>query len=274
MYRRQTFQDFYNGVKGSNWPKCESELDIKYLPKWIKTELRAMGFNFSKYPDETFITSGSNSIVIKYAASLDGGGTALAEDFIEIINERYEKTFNSCLEWCSGPGFIGFSILSNNLCNSLCLVDLYDPAITCAETTIKENQLDDIVDTYLLKDLSLLPKNKCFDLIVANPPHWNATDTFYYNETRICIDQNWRSHQNFFKNVKHHLTTDGIILLAYSVSGSNSKTFESYINAAGLKITDCFMSKNLNQPEKDIEIYYLEIQHSNENIFASSTSSP
>ena len=55
------------------------------------------------------------------------------------------------------------------------------------------------------------------------------------------------------------------------MSGSNSKTFESYINAAGLKITDCFMSKNLNQPEKEIEIYYLEIQHSNENILTCST---
>ena len=39
------------------------------------------------------------------------------------------------MEWCSGPGFIGYGMMACNICDRLTLLDKFEPAIKVAEKT-------------------------------------------------------------------------------------------------------------------------------------------
>lgn len=200
-----------------------------------------------------FVTTGLNKINVFYYPWLDGGGRFVAKEFHRIIHTRYrDRKFDKCLEWCAGPGFIGFELLDNNICQKLCLTESYDPSVVCADLTIKKNQLEDRVTTYLLKDLSLLPIKEQFDLVVANPPHHSRVAATDYTTNRLSVDYEWKAHINFFNNIKKHLTDDGVILLFESTKGSTVDTFSNTIEHAGLKITEQLDSGNN---------YYMEITH-------------
>ena len=141
----------------------------------------------------------------------------------------------------------------------MCLSDLYDPSITAAEITIdyEPNACRDVVTTYLCKDVGLIPKHEQFDLIVANPPHFNDVTMNDYTGIRISKDINWTAHRNFFNNIKSYLTVDGIILLQEHIHGATIDDLKSMIESNGLKITNSFRRPNVNETA----MYYLEIQH-------------
>lgn len=203
-----------------------------------------------------------NTLTINYNKDYDGGGTRFGQEYIEIIKERYsDKQFDRCYEWCSGPGFIGLSILDNNLCNSLCLSEMYAPALACATNTVKNTPFESKVSTYLTSTLAGLNDFEKFDLVVGNPPHYVEYTSNDSNQTRICRDDNWDTHLDFFKHIKSHLTDDGIILLQENQKGSTVKTFESMIDQAGLVITDTFNSRNWFNLDTGPRIYYIEIKH-------------
>jgi methylase of polypeptide subunit release factors len=215
-----------------------------------------------------FTTTGFRNMKVFYRADLDGGGTWYGTEYPTIVKQLYpNRIFTRCYEWCSGPGFIGYSLLDHGICQSLCLSDLWYPAIEAAELTklYSDNDCSDKVTTYLLNDLALLPEHEYFDLIVANPPHFPSKVSQKYNNNRICTDTNWQAHQNFFKNIKSHLTSDGIILLQESMVGSTSKDFEEFIDSADLQITNVIKSKDFFEDNK-AQIYYIEITHKHENI--------
>jgi 16S rRNA G966 N2-methylase RsmD len=254
--------EFYNQVRGVDWPNCNKESDVQYLPDSVKEELKRFGYNYYRTETKKWQTNGIDTFTLLYNPELDGGGTDFGQDYIATL-KKYNRLFNRCYEWCSGPGFIGFEILSHRLCNSLCLSDFYYSAIDYIEQTIKENNCANKVTAYLLKDLALLPAVEKFDLVVANPPHVEVRDIFYYNANRISCDSNWQAHRNFFKNIKNHLTDDGIILLQEAHEGSTPETFKHFVNDAGLKITDHYGLTSNSFDEN--RVYYLEIRH-NENL--------
>jgi hypothetical protein len=252
----QEWSVFYNICKGSDWPECPPEEDFHLLPDWVQKELTTI-FGLSPIVDNTkkFVCDGVNPITVFYTDDLDGGGTQFGQDYIPTIKRKYpNRKFSKIFEWCSGPGFIGFSLLSHNLCSALCLTDLYNPAIELADATVADpdNNCKDRVTTYLLKDLSLLPKHEIFDLVVSNPPHFPKKVSRLVNTNRITSDINWESHKNFFNNIKSHLAPDGIILLQENSQGSTPDSFKTFIEEAGLQITDCFNSVDT--------FYFLEIK--------------
>ena len=203
-----------------------------------------------------------NTLTINYTKDYDGGGTWFGQEYLEIIKTRYpNKQFDRCYEWCSGPGFIGLSILDNNLCNSLCLSDMYAPALECAINTVKNTPYESKVSTYLTNTLAGLNATEKFDLVVGNPPHYVEYASDNSNQTRICRDDDWAAHLDFFKHIKSHLTDDGIILLQENQKGSTVKTFESMIDQAGLTSTDTFNSPAWFNLETGPRIYYIEIKH-------------
>ena len=210
---------------------------------------------------QQFITTGEHRIEVFYKIELDGGGTTFGQDYLPVIKDCYPgRVFNRAYEWCSGPGFIGFSLLSHGLCKTLCLSDLYDPAITAAEITVdhEPNACCNLVTTYLCKDVGLIPKHEQFDLIVANPPHFNDITMNDYTGIRISKDINWNAHRNFFNNIKQYLTVDGIILLQEHIHGATIDDLKGMIESNGLKITNSFRRPNV----EETAMYYIEIQHS------------
>ena len=199
---------------------------------------------------------------VSYTDETHGGGIPIYPDFITILKDRYpNKIFNNCLEWCAGPGFIGFAILSKNICRHLTLIDLYQPAVDAVSFTISNNELTDKVSVYLSNNFDSVPLNK-FDLIVANPPHYN-TDVYakhlsHWEHTgkRIYQDINWNTHRNFFKAAKDYITDDGKILLIENIRGSSEETFKDIIDENGLEITGHFFSPTMKE-----NYWYLEVSN-------------
>jgi methylase of polypeptide subunit release factors len=194
-----------------------------------------------------------------YTNELDGGGTSFGQDYISVIKNHYpNRKFPKIFEWCSGPGFIGFSLLSHEICDRVCFTDLYNPALEAIDATVqyKNNQCVQSISTYLMKDLSLLPNHEIFDMVVANPPHFNTSIFAEKNTNRLCIDAEWKAHKNFFKNIKSHLHKNSVVLLQENSEGSTVTDFSHMILEAGLEITDTFNSKI--RP-----YYYIEIKPKN-----------
>lgn len=208
-----------------------------------------------------FITSGQSKLRVFYHSWMDGGGTWFGQEYVDIIRERYSgRVFERCYEWCSGPGYIGFNILDHGLCGSLCVSDVYQPAIQAIHETIKNNKLHN-VSAYATGTVSQLPENEKFDLVVANPPHFLSCPGDE-NYQRIAVDQNWAAHQEFFANIRQHLLPNGVILLQENQSGSMNREqdFAPFIDAAGLQITAVVDSPKYYTPDHHTRIYYIEIR--------------
>lgn len=201
-------------------------------------------------------------INVKFTDDLNGGGVINHSDFVIALKKKYNnRVFDNCMEWCSGPGFIGFSILATKICNNLTLADKHTPAIESAQLTIAENNLHNVT-TFVSDNFSNIPCDLRFDLIVGNPPHYNSSLYLKHHpewksiDERIYRDTDWNTHRTFFKEVKNYLAPNGKILLVEAVRGSSEETFYQMAKDSGLRISDHFFS-----PTRPEHSWYLEIEH-------------
>jgi methylase of polypeptide subunit release factors len=198
-----------------------------------------------------------------YTNKTNGGGDYFALEYIDITKEWYTSV-DHVLEWCSGPGFIGFGMLASGLAKNVTLSDMYLPAIELAQHT-KENNPTFADNINVVQGKSLENVEGTFDLIVANPPHWPsseaAANTLGFDSTQfehiedILVDPNWHSHKEFFIKAKSLLATNGRILLQENYTGSTPENFRLMVQQAGLKISTYTKSEMYN------DIYYLEVIH-------------
>ncbi|MER9585756.1 methyltransferase [Mesorhizobium sp. M0276] len=196
-----------------------------------------------------------NGISVYYTDNLDGGGLEFADDYRDLFDRFKNKPrFQRMFEWCSGPGFIGYSMLAGNISEHLCLADFYLPAIDAAKYTACQNDIEDRVTIYQGDGLLALPDSEKFDLVVGNPPHYvernmNNLDT----EPRIYVDDKWLLHRDVFSGIRKHLERDGLIVLIENGRGSHIDTFRPMIESSGLKISGWQWSRRFNF------LYYLFI---------------
>jgi len=204
----------------------------------------------------TLQTNGHNSYDVFYWRALSGGGTKFISEYPAIINDLYpNRIFNTCFEWCSGPGFIGYSILDYGLCENLVLLDLDQPAIVMANKTAKHNNIKHKVKTYIGDNINVIPNSTKFDLVVSNPPHYNRKSP---TQNTIGDDLNWDIHKDFYKNIGKYLTDDGVILMQESKHGSTENDFSDMIKESNLKITNVFDSPNFGTSPN--LIYYIQVE--------------
>jgi hypothetical protein len=171
-------------------------------------------------------------IDISYRSELDGGGTEFGQQFIPFFKSRGMPKQQHAFEWCSGPGFIGFSMLGHGLCETLCLSDINPAAISSCRHTVRVNKLSDRVSVYQSDNLKSIPSSEMWNLIVSNPPHFVDQ---YEGDTR-AHDPDWQIHKNFFGMVSNHLAEEGVIVLQENNRGSTVETFRSMIEQRGLEI--------------------------------------
>lgn len=219
-----------------------------------------------------------NELDVYYTNETNGGGNAFAEDYCNAINGLYpDRTFENALEWCSGPGFIGYAILATGLCKRITLNDLHQPALDMAEITkLKNPAFTDKISIYPGSTLTNIPESEKFDLVVANPPHYlskfSASSSLGFDkmginisghQAEILVDENWQAHTTFYNEIKKLLAPDGVILIQENESGSlhRANSFNMIIENAGLKITGEFKSLEHYDIETAMQIYYLEVQH-------------
>lgn len=171
-------------------------------------------------------------IDISYRAELDGGGTDFGQEFIPFLKSRGMPKQKRAFEWCCGPAFIGFSMLGNGLCETLCLADINPAAVASCRNTVKANDLGDRVSVYQSDNLKDIPSSEKWNLVVSNPPHFIDQ---YLGDIR-AHDPDWRIHREFFATVSDHLAPDGVIVLQENNSGSVVSTFRPMIEQSGLDI--------------------------------------
>jgi len=198
---------------------------------------------------------------VSYNSDEDGGGTWFGQEYVAVVQQRYQRRFRRCLEWCSGPGFIGFALLAHDLCDYVVLMDRHLPVTESVRDTTQRNAVEHRVSFYCCDAIAQLPDSEQFDLIVANPPHFlecpgNA------NYQRIAVDTDWQIHHEFFNHVRAYMTPDSTILLQENQAGSldGPAEFRDMIERAGLKTTGYFTSDLHYDTAGPTQIYYLEIR--------------
>jgi tRNA1(Val) A37 N6-methylase TrmN6 len=208
-------------------------------------------------------TTGTELISVQYDSHMDGGGTWFGTDYVTEIRSRYpNRIFERCLEWCSGPGFIGFDILSHGLSKNLVLHDCYHPAIGKVKETVALHDLSARVRYHCGREIDIIPKDQKFDLVVANPPHY-AVCPGDDNYQRIAVDTDWTAHRMFYQQILQYLSDDGRILIQENQAGSEQgvETFRHTIESNGLEILDVSASQQFwNVPGPWCQIYYIEIR--------------
>src|SRR3989338_2844625 len=211
-------------------------------------------------------------IEVAWLPELNGGGMTHGQQFIPIVKIICGK-IDRVFEFCAGPGFIGFSLLAEGLCSSLCVADANPLAVEALKETVRRNRLTDRVSVYLSNGLNGIPETERWDLVVANPPHFTAkqrkskgllglskTNFASANSAKktpefwLIEDHDWKIHQDFYLKVNKFLKQHGKILMQENYLGSEEKDFIQFIEAGRLSLKRSFMYKVQN--EKVVNSYY------------------
>lgn len=192
-------------------------------------------------------------ITIDYKAELDGGGIEFGQEFIPFLLSRGMPKQRRVFEWCSGPAFIGFSLLGHGLCETLCLADINPAAVASCRNTVRQNHLESCVAVYQSNNLRSIPEGESWSLVVSNPPHFIDQ---YEGDIR-AHDPGWNIHREFFSTIHRHLEDDGVIVLQENNRGSTVETFREMINSAELEIV--FTHGNKKELTEKSEFYFVGI---------------
>jgi hypothetical protein len=177
-------------------------------------------------------TKSFGGIRVHYMKHLDGGGSTFGQDYIPLLREWGVPKQGRAFEWCSGPGFIGFSLLGHGLCETLCLADINPQAVEACRRTIERNKLGTRVAVYHSNNLAGIPATEKWDLVVSNPPHFVD---FLIGDLR-GHDPDWSVHRGFYAAVGSHLNAGGVLVIQENNRGSTAETFRPMIEASGLAI--------------------------------------
>lgn len=181
-------------------------------------------------------------VEVCYLPNLDGGGTAFGQEYIQVIKEKIGKKVDHIFEFCAGPGFIGFSLLANGLCDRLTLADINPEAVEACKETVKRNKLESKVSVYQSDCLDQIPESEKWDLVVGNPPHWwTASEELYKRDIRK-FDPGLRIHQKFYRDIKRFLKPNGAVLLQENKTATRVDDFIPMIKENGLEIIKVFQA--------------------------------
>jgi len=168
-----------------------------------------------------------NGWTVQFPVELDGGGVEQRVMFAKKLGLQKKKYING-LEWCAGMGIIGYDMMARGLCQNMAFIDKHLPAVNNLTYTSKFNDIRKRVDVYHSDSISIIPKDKKFDLVVSNPPHTHSrkiweklvresftrtkqepwSSELFDNWARLIIDENWNTHIDFFKHITYYLAED------------------------------------------------------------------
>lgn len=154
--------------------------------------------------------------ILKVVYKQHGGGSGFGLDLVRVLFNRFGQVpFKRCMEFCSGAGFIGFSLLSLNICETLVLADINPDHIDSIHETIRRNGLEGKVSAYVSDGFDNIPDSELhsWNLVVCNPPHfksYHATNPGGVPHTegpysRGLIDLDWILHRRFYAAVHRFL---------------------------------------------------------------------
>lgn len=191
-----------------------------------------------------------NSLEVCYTPEIDGGGSN-KQDYVDYLRVSFNRV-NKVFEWCAGPGFIGFWLLSEGFCDSLCLADINHAAVEACRETVRRNRLESKVTVYLSDCLDEIPDSESWDLVIGNPPHSGTATVFpRWGRTQIYMDIGWELHHRFYRDVDRYLNFPGNVVIQENRDLSDLETFRPMIEAGGLKVVGSSSS------QADPRMYYI-----------------
>lgn len=185
-----------------------------------------------------------NGLVVFDRQDLNGGGPALAMDICRILLELGFSRVEKIYELCSGPAYIGYSLLANGFCEKLTLADINPVAVEVAKHTAKYNGLEDRVSIYLSDVLDQMPESEKFDIVVSNPP--NALPNSATDLDIRAFDPDWILHKKFYASIKRHMKPGGHVVMIEIAPGSTTETFRQMIEDGGGEIISDEKGRHLN----------------------------
>ena len=194
---------------------------------------------------EDFEEVNINGVKVFYKKKHDGGGIKFHRAFIDRLKLERKQSYKRCMEFASGPGFIGFSLLAEGVIDELVFVDVNKSVFEGVEITLKENNLDvEKVKMFEANwgDQSFIEKIGTCDLVVSNPPHIDVVnpDTGkipYDDHPIIYSDPDFSIHRNFFNYAKSFLSDDGLILFIENAHFSSLSQIIGNESFSGLKFS-------------------------------------
>jgi len=190
-------------------------------------------------------------IEVSYSWPLNGGGIIFAHEFVPIVAQKIGKV-GHVFEYCAGPGFIGFNLLANGLCDRLTLADSNPEAVEAIKETIKKNNLQDRVTVFQADCLDGIPESEQWDLVVSNPPWQLRTKN---KKNIILCDPGGRVHEKFYRDINKFLKPDGSILFLEGGEYTNTNRFKGMIEKNGLRIKKSFRSASFLKIFKNMRKY-------------------
>lgn len=179
-----------------------------------------------------------NRFNIFYEKNLDGGGFRFGKAYLDYFKEN-ELHAKRLLEWCSGPGFIGFELLSHGYCDHLTLVDINPKAVSICRKTIEENGLNNKVDVIQAGAISEIPQDTSpWDIVVSNPPHWVSSDCQGRPDCLelLYLDKDWQIHSDFYNNIHRFLEANSTLIIQENKKASTTDDFKVMIADGGLQL--------------------------------------
>jgi methylase of polypeptide subunit release factors len=182
------------------------------------------------------------NLCVFYDKKFDGGGTTFGYNAITKpdILERI-KDSGKVLEICSGPGFIGYTLLKRNKASKLILSDINLDVAPFIQKTNQYNKFANV--QYIHSDcFDSIDKVHKFDTIVSNPPHFKTERPGGYRsdeEQLISLDLDMAFHKKFFEQVGDYLNPGGKIVLIENCDGVTEDDIRMLSNSKfGVEVVD------------------------------------
>ena len=170
-------------------------------------------------------------LVVMDRSNLHGGGLGFGMDYPRALLELGIGRVPRMFEFCAGPGYIGYYLLSLGFCDSLVLADVNPAAVEAASRTLTYNGLADRVTVYTADVLDGIPDTERWDLVVGNPPHFDRSTGDIRTE-----DRGWALHERFYAGVGRFMRPGGRVVMVENHDGSRAEEFVPMIERGGGRV--------------------------------------
>lgn len=174
-----------------------------------------------------------DNLCVFYEKKFDGGGTTFGFNAItksSILDKIKEN--GDVLEICSGPGFIGYTLLKYDKVHKLFLTDVNFDVYFGIQKTNESNNLENVV--FIQSDcFDSVDDSYKFDTIVSNPPHFKTERPDGYRsseEKLISLDYDMEFHKKFFESAHRYLNPNGKIVLIENCDGVTEEDIRELSN--------------------------------------------
>jgi 16S rRNA G966 N2-methylase RsmD len=192
----------------------------------LKLKRRVLGISQSDFT----ASCQYGAITVYDRPDLDGGGKGFGQDIHRALREIRPGGCERLYEFCSGPGYMGYSLLANGYCRHLVLADINPVAVQAARMTARLNNIDEKVTIYESDGLSDIDPAEKWDVVVSNPPHLPVIEQAH---SYLLHDVGWKLHREFYANIKKFLNPGAVVVIQEHRLGSNAEIFRPMIEAGG-----------------------------------------